>query len=78
MIILPSHTSHILQTSNVTCFKPFNTTFKNTTLTCVIYNYKTNRECHLQHVLFTTTKLIVNAICNWLRLHDYVVQMITL
>jgi hypothetical protein len=28
MITLPSHTSHALQPLNVSCFKPFKTTFK--------------------------------------------------
>jgi hypothetical protein len=29
MITLPSHTSHALQPLNVSCFKPFKTTFRN-------------------------------------------------
>ncbi len=28
MITLPSHTSHVLQPSNVSCFQPFKITFK--------------------------------------------------
>jgi len=53
MITLPSPTSHILQTSNVICFKPFNTTFKNTTPKHDIYDYKTSSKCHLQLVMIT-------------------------
>jgi len=53
MITLPFHTSHILQTSNVTCFKPFNTTFKNTTPKHAIYDYKISSKCHLQLAMIT-------------------------
>jgi hypothetical protein len=28
MVTLPSHTSHVLQPSNVSCFKPFKTALK--------------------------------------------------
>jgi hypothetical protein len=28
MVTLPSHTSHTLQSLDITCFKPFKTTFK--------------------------------------------------
>jgi hypothetical protein len=39
MITLPSHTSHALQPLNVSCFKPFKTTFRKEKDNNMVRNY---------------------------------------